>query len=371
MKVQCLSDKLCEGLQLISNVVTSSTTKPILQAVKLETVGDMLEISGTDLEVGIRYLVEPKKIIKPGTIVLPGDRIMGLFRDWPEGEVLLDAQGNSCHISGKGCNFKLLGFDPGEFPTIPSFTAEKYFEMDLEKIGEMVKRTAFACASERLRHTMTGVLLSIEGETVKMVATDGRRMAYARERASNKEGVSRTSIVPSKGIQQLPRIASQSTGRVKIRLEETHMVAKTDNATLYSQLIEGQYPNYEEAIPKEDNEKLEIEADVLAGAVRRAAFLTTEEKRVVRLKLQKNRVTVCAETPDVGEGEVGLDVSYGGKEMEIGLNPDFLLDALKVIGKQSVKLSFKDPSTAATLRLGKDYLYVLMPIRLSGAEETK
>ncbi|MEE9487701.1 MAG: hypothetical protein V3W00_03210, partial [Candidatus Brocadiales bacterium] len=112
MEIRCSSNKLSEGLQLISNVITTSTTKPVLQAVKLETVGNMLEMSGTDLEVGIRYLVQPEKIDKQGSVVLPAGRLMGLLREWPEEEVSLKAKEATCHISGKGCSFKLVGYDP-------------------------------------------------------------------------------------------------------------------------------------------------------------------------------------------------------------------------------------------------------------------
>jgi DNA polymerase-3 subunit beta len=365
MEIRCSSNKLSEGLQLISNVITTSTTKPVLQAVKLETVGNMLEMSGTDLEVGIRYLVQPEKIDKQGSVVLPAGRLMGLLREWPEEEVSLKAKEATCHISGKGCSFKLVGYDPAEFPVIPSFKEEGYFEIDAEKIGEVIKRTAFACASERLRHTMTGVLLDVSGEEIKMVATDGRRMAYSKEKVDNKGGVSCTSIVPLKGIHQIPKIAAYASGPVKIKLEETYMMVKTDNAMLYSQLIEGQYPNYADVIPKEAGEKITIDSSVLAAAVRRVAFLTTEERHVVRLKFQKGSVVVSAETPEVGEGEIGLDAEYTGKDVELGINPDFLLDALKALGDVKVKLAFKDGNTAVTLKVGRDYVYVLMPIRLS------
>lgn len=367
MKVLCSNSKLHEGMQLVGNVVTTSTTKPILQAVKLEIVNNMLEISGTDLEVGMKCLVETEKVMKPGSVVLPGDRIMGLFREWTEGKVQLEVQGNSCHISGEGCDFKLLGYAPDEFPTIPSFTEKGHFEIDSGKIGEMVRKTVFACASERLRHTMTGVLMEVKGDVIKMVATDGRRMAYIKEKVVNKDKISRSSIIPAKGVQQLPKIAAHSSEPMKIRLEETHMVVKTEKVTLYSQLIEGQYPNYEEAIPKEDGEKLEVDTEILSGAVRRAAFLTTEERHVIRFKLRKGKVIVSAETPDIGNAEIEIGVDYGGVEMEVGLNPDFLLDGLKAVGKGPVRFMFKDPNTAAMMRAGKEYLYILMPIRLAEA----
>lgn len=365
MKITCPSDELYEGLQLVGGVTATSTTKPILQAVRMETKGDMLELSGTDLEVGLRYQVGPVSVDEPGVVVLPGARIVGLLREWPGREVRLEVKENACSLLGKGCKFRLLGYDEKEFPVIPVFSGERFFEIEAEKVGEMVKKTVFACASERLRHTMTGVLMDVAGETLSVVATDGRRMALVKEQIRNKEGGSRKGIIPSKGMQQLPKIASRTKGELKVELEETHLVARGERGEVCCQLIEGQYPNYEEAIPKEEGERVEIDAEELASAISRAAFLTTEERHVIRIRLCRNKMAICAETPEVGEGEIGLEVGYRGKEMELGFNPDFLLDALKAIGKEKVRVAFKDPSTAVTLRAGRDYLYVVMPVRLS------
>lgn len=365
MKIICSSKDLYEGLQVVGNIAVISSTKPILQAVKIETVGDKLELSTTDLEVGIRYLVESKEVVRPGSTVIPKDRLAGLLKEWSDDKVEIEVKGNASHISGKGCSFKLVGYAPEEFPTIPTFVEEKYFEMEPERAAEMVKKTVFASASERLRHTMTGVLLNVEGGTARMVATDGRRLAIAKERIQNAEKISASCIIPNKGVQQLPRIIGQGQEPIKVRIEETHMMVKTSRATLCSQLIEGQYPNYEEAVPKDCDKRLEMDAELLASALRRATFLTTEERHVVRLKLTSNRLTVSSETPEVGEGQIELEVNYSGGDLEIGFNPDFLLDALKALGRQPVKMEFKEPNTAAVLKAGQDYLYVVMPIRLT------
>lgn len=367
MKLSCLSQNLYAGLQLVGNIAATASTNPILQAVKLETVQDGLMLSATDLEVGVQCIVSSVEVLSPGKAVIPGERIAGVLKDWGEEKVQIEVEGNTSRISGKGCAIKLIGFDPEEFPTIPSFEEKECFEMEGPGLAEMVRKTVFACASERLRHTMTGVLFTVEGSTAKMVATDGRRLAVAKQRISNPHKVKRSSIIPSKAANQIPRIVAEEKEGVKIKLEEAHILVKTNRALLCSQLLEGQYPDYTSAIPTENEKKLEIVPETLASAIRRVAFLTTEERHVIRIGLKKDTLLVRTETPEVGEGSIELPVDYKGGELEIGFNPDFLLDGLKGIGKEPVKMEFKDPNAATVLKVGQDYLYVVMPIRLTEA----
>ncbi|MDO8136603.1 MAG: DNA polymerase III subunit beta [Candidatus Brocadiales bacterium] len=367
MKLSCSSQQLYAGLQMVGSISATASTNPILQAVKIETVKEGLLLSVTDLEVGIQYLIPEVEVVSPGKAVIPEERIAGVLKDWGEEKVQIEVEGTTSRISGKGCSIKLIGFDPEEFPVIPSFEEKDYFEIEGPGLAEMVRRTSFACASERLRHTMTGVLLAIEGSTAKMVATDGRRLAVAKQRISNPHKVKSNSIIPPKAAHQLPRLVAEEKEGVKVKLEEAHMLVKTSKALLCSQLLEGQYPDYTSAIPAENDKRLEIAPEVLAAAIRRVAFITTEERHVIRIGLKKDTLLVRTETPEVGEGSIELPVDYKGSELEIGFNPDFLLDGLKGIGKEPVKMEFKDPNSAAVLKGGQDYLYVAMPIRLTEA----
>lgn len=365
MKLSCSSQKLYEGLQIVGNISATTSTNPLLQAVKMETVQEGLLLSATDLEVGVQYLVPSVEVILPGKAVVPEERLAGVLKDWGEEKVQLEVEGSTCCISGKRCAIKLLGFNPEEFPVIPIFEEKNCFEIEGLGFAEMVRKTVFACASERLRHTMTGVLLSIEGSTMKMVATDGRRLAIAKQKVSNPQKVKTNSIIPPKAAHQLPRIVSEEKELVKVKLDESHMMVKTSKALLCSQLLEGQYPDYTSAIPTENDKKLEIAPEGLAAAIRRVAFLTTEERHVIRIGLKEDTLLVKTETPEVGEGSIEIPVDYKGGELEMGFNPDFLLDGLRAAGKEVVRMEFKDPKVAAVLKGGQDYLYVVMPIRLT------
>ena len=367
MKLSCQKSVLMEGLQLLSHVTAGTTTKPILQAVKLEASENKAVLEATDLEVGVRYLLEPVDVREAGTVVLQEGRLTELLREWPDEKVHMELKGTMSHLSGKGGMFKMAGYDPKEFPTIPAFSEKGSMEIEAKELAEMIRKVTFACASERVRHTMTGVLFQVEGGTLKMVATDGRRLACVRERRGADGRGAMEGIVPRKGIEQLARVAEQKEEKIKLKMEETHLLAKSSKAMLCAQLIEGQYPNYKEAIPGNNDKRIEIDAETLAGAIRRAAVLTTEERRLIRLGLRKGKIAIEAATPEVGEARVDVDVDYSGENLDVGFNPDFLLDALKAIGKGTVHLEFKEVSTAAVMKGGQEFIYVVMPIRLAEA----
>lgn len=367
MKLSCTKPAILEGLQLLSHITTGTATKPILQTIKLEAVGEKLVLEATDLEVGIRYVIEAVDVEEEGVVVLHGGRIAELLKEWPEEKICMELKGTGCYLSGRGGAFKIAGYDPGEFPTIPMFSGDEGIEIEARDLAEMIRKVVFACASERVRHTMTGVFLQEEGGALKMVATDGRRLACVKGRKTTTGRTAIEGIVPRKGIEQLARIAGQEDGRIRVKMEETHLLAKGTKATLCTQLIEGQYPSYQEAIPTDNDKRIEIDAEVLASAVRRASILTTEERRLIRLKLQKGSISIETETPDVGEARVEVEVDYVGEDFELGLNPDFLLDALKAVGRGTVRMEFKGPTTAAVMKSGQDFLYVVMPIRLMEA----
>lgn len=365
MKLSCQRSVLTEGLQLLSHVTSGTTTKPILQAVKIEAAENKVVLEATDLEVGVRYLLEPVEVQEKGTVVLQEGRLAELLREWPEEQVCMELKGTMCLISGSGGAFKMAVYDPKEFPTIPVGVEKGAMEIEAGELVEMIRKVAFACASERVRHTMTGVLFQVEAGILRMVATDGRRLASVREKKGGGGRGPMEGIVPRKGIEQLARIAERQEGKIWLKMEETHLLAGSERATLCAQLIEGQYPNYKEAIPANNDKRAEVDAEILAGAIRRASILTTEERRLIRLGLRKGRISVEVETPEVGEAKVDIDANYEGENLEIGFNPDFLLDALKAVGKGTVYLEFKEATSSAAIKSGQDFVYVVMPIRLT------
>lgn len=367
MKLSCRKTALLEGLQLLGPVTSGATTKPILQAVKLEASENRAVLEATDLEIGVRCLIEPVEVQEKGTVVLQEGRLMELLREWPGEEVCMELKGTMCHLSGTGGAFKMAGYDPEEFPVIPAFSEGGVIELEAEELEGMIRKVVFACAGERVRHTMTGVLFQVDGGALKMVATDGRRLAYVKEGKDIGRKAAMEGIVPRRGLEQLARITARREGKVLVKMDGAHLLARCGKATLCTQLIEGQYPNYKEAIPGDNDRKVTVDAEALASAIRRAAILTTEERHLIRLKLHKGGITIEAETPEVGEATVDIEAEYSGEALEVGFNPDFLLDALKAIGKGTAQLEFKSSTTAAVVKSGQNFVYVVMPIKFAEA----
>lgn len=373
MKLKCRSKELCEAVQIVETVAASATTRPILQDIKMTAETQNLELSATDLEVGIRYFVkEGIEVLENGSVVVPGARISSILREWAEEEIALTVEENVCHLHGQDSHFKLFGSELDMFPSIPDFTEEtegeekKPFIVRSEVLAEMIRKTTYAVATERVNQTLNGVLLTVNGNKLRMIATDGRRLAWIERDLEEPVAISNKGIIPAKGLNHLLRVISMdSGGTVKIQLKETYLLARTERAVLSCRLIEGQYPNVEEVIPKDNDKRLELETERLLFAVKRASLLTSDECRVIRFRFEPGKLILSSEATDLGEARIELGISYTGGPFDIGFNPDFIIDVLKVIGKDKVTLELKQPDTAGLIKDEQGYLSLIMPINLS------
>lgn len=395
MKVICDRAALAEAVNLVSGAVASRTpriqlTCVLLTAAKRAGVGE-LTLLATDGEVSIRLRLAQVDVHQPGQVLIPADKLRQIVTA-EEGEPTLTLEGedDACHIRGKDAHFKVYGQPPAEFPPVPEFQAvltgsgdqpkaKTVFSHTVGGMGTLISRTAFATARENSRYAINGVLLKRDGKRLEMVATDGRRLALCRSTlpASDKDSKPSSCIVPSKALGMFQRIASDP--------DETVHVAITDNqiffcfaqpaekgdavgrAVLSSNLVEGTFPPYEDVIPKDHDKRVTFDRDVLSSAVRRAALLTNEESRGVRLAFdgKAKQLDISSRAPEMGEAEIKIDIArYDGDNIEIGFNPAFITDALKVISEPEVVLELKASNKPGLVRSGTDFVYVVMPVNL-------
>lgn len=372
MKLKCNRKKLYEAVQIVEAVAASTTTtKPILQDIKITVENQGLELSATDLEVGIRYFVkEGIEVFSGGSVVVPGVRISSILREWVEEEIGFAVEENVCHLHGQDSHFKLFGSDIDQFPTIPNFVEEgedegkKPFVVRGEILTEMIRKTTYAVATERAYQNLNGVLLTVNGDKVRMVATDGRRLARIERNLEVPASVPKAGIVPVKGLNHLLKVVSTGSERVEIKLEETHLSAKTEHAVICCRLIEGEYPKVEDVIPTDNDKKVAFEVERLLSAVRRASLLMSDEFRVVRFRFEPGKLILSAEASHLGESRIELGVSYAGEPFDIGFNPDFVIDVLKVVARDKVTIELKQPNTAGIIKDEQGYLSLIMPINL-------
>lgn len=381
MKVLCDRGALLDAINLVSGVVASRTPRPQLTCVKLAAQkhgkSGRLILEATDAEISMTMRSERVDVGEAGEALVPADKLAQIVRaEENEPTLTIECEGDLTHIRGADAHFQLRGFAPGEFPAVPGFeTLGKggaSFSLPAGRLIELVRRTLFAAARENSRYAINGVLLKRDGKRLEFVATDGRRLALCRDTLSE-DGETVSCIVPSKALGMLLKLVDDP--------EEEVVVAVTDNrivfgfgagdgdgrALLASNLVEGSFPPYEDVIPKGQDIKVGFDRDVLASAVRRAALLTNEESRGVRMMFSRGdrKLELSSRVPEMGEARISVDLtSMDGEDLEIGFNPGFLTDALKVIDEPQVMFELKAPNKPGLLRSGNDFVYVVMPVNL-------
>lgn len=394
MKVICDRGALLDAVNLVSGVVAARTPRPQLQCVKLSAkksgkVGE-ITLAATDAEVSLRLQTSQVDVQEQGDALIPADKLRQIVSA-EEGDATLtietEAGGqDACHIRGQDARFKVYGYPAEEFPPIPDIVAvvegrdgvkaKATFAHRAGSLADMISRTLFATARETSRYAINGVLLKREGKKLEMVATDGRRLALCRQTLSggDKDAPAISCIVPSKALSLLLKLIDDPESTVQVAITDSQILFSVGapeeggkRAVLTSNLVEGTFPPYEEVIPKDQDKKVTFDRDVLMSAVRRAALLTNEESRGVRLSFngKEKRVELSSRAPEMGEAEVNVDVAaYEGGDIEIGFNPAFIVDALKVISDPEVTMELKAANKPGVMKSGAEFVYVVMPVNL-------
>jgi DNA polymerase-3 subunit beta len=368
MKVICDRGALVESLSLVGGVVASRTPKPVLTCVKLTASADeaSLTLAGTDLEVAVRLSTPRVEVQEGGEALIPADKLSQIVRESTDPTLTLETDGDVAHITGQDSKFRIFGYSASEFPPAPEFEGEPDFEISAAELHRLVAMTIFATARETSRYAINGVLFEREKNKLAVVATDGHRLALARGQCEAKtDDEARPAIVPTKALNLLLKLFDDAEQSVKVKVVENQILFASDQAVLSSNLIESKFPPYQDVIPKDGDKKATLSTDGFISAMRRAALLTTEESKGVKLAFSDEGLTLSSRAPEMGEAEINLPVSeYQGEAVEIGFNPHYVLDALKVIDSEEVKVEMKAGNKPGLLRTGQNFLYVVMPINL-------
>jgi DNA polymerase-3 subunit beta len=366
MKVRCHREGLLSAVQLASVAVPGRDLKPILRNLKAAAASDCCTLFATDLELGIRLEVRGIQIEEPGEALLPAAKLLAILRESPDEELTIEANEQASHVRGQFNEFEMGGEDPGDFPDVPPFSGEKYHELQAGSLREMIRRTIFAAAIENPRYAVTGVLWELEGETARLVATDGRRLAVCQGAATPVGGhdtKGQTHVVPTKAMQLLERNLQDPDERVRVALTPNEALFKTERAMIYSRLVEGRYPPYREVFPKKQTVKVPLVVGPFYGAVRQAAIMTDEESKKVIFNFGKKKLTLQAHGVASGRSKVELPIDYDGKAIEIAFDPKFLTEMLRVLNADdTLILELIDGNSVALFRAGENYSYIVMPL---------
>ncbi len=371
---------LLEILGQAANVVPARSPKPILGCVKISTLnepgGNALRVMATDMEVTLESTLGQVEVKEPGSALLPAMKFLEIITNAPDDTLVLETNGDQTTITGSDSVFKLLGFNSEEFPPITGFEGQPDFSLPASTLKTMLDRTRFAAAKEMSRYAINGVLFERKGKKLMLVATDGHRLAQTQDQVMATDAKEVSSVVPLKAISLLERLLAHPEHIVHLQFRENklyvHVVEQTADGKpaasagtiLSSVLVEGLFPPYQDVIPKDCDRKAALNREEFFSAVKRSALLTNEESKGVKLSFGPNQLVVTSRAPETGDARVNMKVSYSGEPIDIGFNPHYLADALKVATVDEVVLEMKASTKPGILRLGPDFLYVIMPVSL-------
>jgi DNA polymerase III subunit beta len=368
MKLKITRDNLQQGLAAVGASIPTRTTLPVLSNILIDVGPDSIAMSGTDLDIAVSVTV-PADVEEQGSLTVPAKKLQELARELPEHPVRLSSRGDRLELTCGRATFRLNGMPRDEFPTFPAVDFSTSWKVQGRVLHELIRQTSFAVSTEESRPILNGVLWQLTDEEMRMVATNGHRLARMRV-PSPSAGAPRTDlIVPPKALAQVERLFS-GDDEVEVARSENHIGFRKEGTQVFTRLIEGPYPNYEQVIPKDNDKHAIADRNQLVQVLRRMAVVASDQTHRVRLGFTSNAVRFSVETPDLGEAHEDLEVEYAGETIDIGFNASYLLEVLRYMPTDEVKLTFKAPERAATIEPANaeegapDYLCLVMPLRL-------
>lgn len=372
MKLEIERADLQRGLARLQAIVEKRNSMPILANVLLTADKEKgtLELAATDLEVGVRG-VHPAKVQKGGSLTASARKLFDIVKELPDEPVQLTATSNAyLELRCGRARFSLAGTDAEEYPDLPEFSPEKLVRLQAAVLSQMVERTMYAASVDETRYNLNGVHFEVSSDEgkIRMVATDGHRLALVdRTVGSEVTGLASGVIVPRKGLAEIKRLVDEEDAdEIELGFEGNSGLVRKGDVTLVMRLIEGEFPNYQQVIPKASDTFLTLPAEPLVRALRRVALLSAERSRAVKLELSRGQLTVSSSNPDLGEAQEELDVDYDGEGLAIGFNAKYLMDSISSLGSKEVRLGLRDANSPAEIRPteDEDSLAVVMPMRL-------
>lgn len=363
MKFKTSKEELVQALSKVQNAVSSKSTLPILLNILLETrKNSFLRLYSTDLDIGISCEI-PVHVIEEGAITVPAKKFSDIIKELPHGDVVISTKKNHrVEIEGERCLFKLIGLPKEEFPKFPDFKNTQAIQINQKKFKEMLQMTVFAVSHEETRYILNGVLLEIEENHIRLVATDGRRLAKAEEVFPYPGKKKIQVIIPTKAVQEVIRNLQEDED-ISFLISANQILFDIHPVLIVTRIIDGEFPNYSQVIPQEQKNKIKIPVSDFLCAIKRASLLVTPDFQAVKFEIFRDRLVVSKITPDLGESREEISIEHGGPEMIIGFNPNFFIEALKNIRDHDITLELLGSDKPGIIRM-KQYLYLVLPMRI-------
>ena len=356
-------------LAFVQGVVERKNTIPVLANILIESAGeDAIRISGTDLDVTIRCDADAEEIKTQGAICVQARKLFDIARLLPDAPVKFQKEENEwVTVECDRSKFRLPGIAKDTFPELPGFKSTP-LKLSAALLKTLIDRTIFAITQEEGRYTLSGAKFEFDSQGVKMVTTDGHRLAYA----AKKEGAVSDSVldvlIPRKTLAELTKLTSDFDGDLNLGSDENHVYFQVGSRLLISRMLSGQFPNYEMVMPKNNDRLATFDATALNQAIRRVALMADDRSHAIRFHLSKEQLLISSQNAEEGEARETVETDFVGDDTDIGFNAQYLQDFLNVVGAEKVAFEFKDGNSQAQLKPvlsdGYEYKYIVMPMRL-------
>ena len=366
MKLSCLQEKLNEGLNIVGRIVSPRGTLPVLNNILFKTDFGRLKLSATDLEIGINTWIGAK-VDKEGVITIPSRLITEYISTNNDETIDMELKDTTLTLQSTRYKANIKGIEASEFPSIPEIKKDNIFEITSSVLKNAVVQVVFACAIDETRPVLTGVILKIKDNKLKLAATDSYRLAEKTINLEKKSDAEVNVIIPQRTMNELARILKENEEKVEVKIGDNQISFSFGDTQLISRLIEGNFPDYEQIIPQKSSLKITVNKDELTNIMKMASFFARESANNIKLKTSgKNQLKVAAVSPQVGDNISTIQAEIDGSEIEISFNAKFILDALGVIKEEKVTLHFNDKTSPGIIKPIKNnnYQYIIMPLRV-------
>lgn len=367
MKFTVSREALIKPLQLVAGVVERRQTMAVLANVLMVIEGDQLSLTGTDLEVEIIGRVKLNSSPGDSEVTVPAKKFLDICRSLPDSsEIEFLLQDQKATVKSGRSRFTLSTLPANEFPAVEHGSKDLNLECEQKEIKRLIDRTSFAMAQQDVRYYLNGMLWEVRPNEIRVVATDGHRLAICSRPAAVDVNEIKQAILPRKGVIELARLLNDSDDSVEISLGATHMRAATSEYTFTSKLVDGKFPDYERVLPKGGDKIVIGNRSNLKQAFARTSILSNEKYRGVRLELEPGILTIVANNPEQEEAQDQVEVDYSGDSLEVGFNVSYLQDVANVLDSENIKITLSDSNSSALLEEpdNSDSSYVVMPMRL-------
>lgn len=371
MKISLGNKKeLLEALNKVQSVVEKRNTLQILSNIYLQVQNESLMLKATDLEVSIETSI-PVRMLEEGKSTVSAKNFFEIIRELPEKEVQIHSKEN--HWIGIQCgksNFNILGLAPEDYPTLPSFTGKSGVKAKKDVLKSMIDHTLYAVSTDESRYQLNGVFLeTAENGNYRMVAADGYRLAYFEDKLldEGKDFLPKGIIIPRKGIQEVRKLLETETAAViDLAVEGNHLLVRGQSTFLSVRLIEGQFPDYRQVVPKNNSKSIELDRGEFLNSLKRVSLLANEKSRGVKFAISNGKLEISSNNPEIGEASEQIETAYKGDALEVGFNAKYVLDAVAVMSEDNILFELNDRVSPALVRSpkGNSSLSVVMPMRI-------